>query len=348
MPFSFASGGGFLVPIFYLLCFIQYCPASPFVNSGFEKRHQLLTPYKFFNLSGSNQPENIVQRADGHLLVTVDTEPDLYQINPAFPQLGGPLLRFPSNYTSLFGIVQLKGDIFYVTACNYTGAPDYYGIKGTTSVFEIDLRRGINSYSWLVNIPEVGLLDGLALVNETAGLLVSGDGQSGKLYVIDVNSRTAKVVAESPLLEGIATAQNASLQHLGINGVKVYKGDMYFTNTAKGTFGKLPLDTTTGNPTGPPSILANYSTYTNDLTFGSNGDAFIMEPLIGVILRPFNTTPSNNQTRLLSRLPGGNSNLLSRTWGYKCTLYATFNGNPGGGVAFIDLGEKAKCKGRNE
>ncbi len=48
---------------------------------------------------------------------------------------------------------------------------------------------------------------------------------------------------------------------MGINGMKFYCGDIYFSNTVKGLYGMISIDRATGQPTGKPCLLANYGTY---------------------------------------------------------------------------------------
>ena len=157
-------------------------------------------------------------------------------------------------------------------------------------------------------------------------------------------NRTATAVQQSALLAGTSSAREAGLAHIGINGIKVFTHNMYFTNTAQGTYGEVPLDIETSQPVGSPSILANYSTLTDDLSFDAQGNAFISEPLHGILLRPANMTLTNNQTRLLIDLYGANSNACGRTVRDKCILHSTFDG-PTSGVARIDLAKAGVCKG---
>ena len=322
----------------------QLCTASPVFSST-----SLILATPFFYFPGGNQAENIKPRANGQILVTLNTVPELYQINPFRNQTGGIVHSF-EGYMSLFGIVELQTDVFYVAASNFTGAPDYYGFQGSVSIFEVDLRgiadptasQSAVKVSKIVDVPQAQLLDGFTVVNEPAGLIISGDAQTGMLYLIDVYKRTATAVLQDVLLQGTTTARAAGLAHIGINGAKVHNGDLYFTNTAKGTYGQVPLNIATGKPTGSPSILANYSTLTDDMSFDRDGNAFISEALFGVVLRPANTPPSNNHTRLLTELFGANSNAFGRTALDICTLYSTFDG-PTSGVARIDVGKEGFC-----
>ncbi|KAL9124768.1 MAG: hypothetical protein Q9217_005938, partial [Psora testacea] len=119
--------------------------------------------------------------------------------------------------------------------------------------------------SKIVDVPPAQLLDGFAAVNESARRLMSGDAQIGTLYLIDAQARTATAVLQDPLLKG--TSRDAA--------IKFRDGFLYFTNTAKGLYGKVSIDGTTGRPKGNPSII-------DHLSFDRFGNQFISEPLRGL------------------------------------------------------------------
>ncbi|KAL8745310.1 MAG: hypothetical protein Q9190_002544 [Brigantiaea leucoxantha] len=293
------------------------------------------------------QPENIRPRASGQLLVTINTgAPALYQVDPSRSQHGRILHQF-GGYQSLFGIVEPVPNVFYIIASNFSDAPDYYGFQGSTSIFQVNLSGVANPASRpgpkvtkVLDIPEAQLLDGLAVANADAGLLISGDAQTGTLYLIDVQRRTAKAVLQDELLKGTSDERAAALAHVGINGVKISGDTVYFTNTAKGTHGKVPIDRTTALPKGKPSVIADYTTYTDDLSFDRVGNQFISEPLFGVLLRPAKN--GDRETRLLTSLFGANANAFGRCTEDRCILYSTFNGNPSG-LARVDTRKFGFC-----
>lgn len=83
--------------------------------------------------------ENVAVRSNGHLLVTVASRPDLYQIDPTG---GAPLLvhTFP-QYISLLGIAEIESDVFAVVTGNVTLAT-LTSIQGTfSSCFVCDLTH---------------------------------------------------------------------------------------------------------------------------------------------------------------------------------------------------------------
>ena len=326
------------------------CTAAPIASPETQEHTALLLPATpFFYFPAGSSVENIRVRVSGQILVTLSTVPELYQIDPFGNQTGG-IVRSFGGYTSLFGIAELETDVFYIIASNFSGAPDNYGFQGTVSIFEVDLRgiadpttsESAVKICEIVDVPQAQLLDGFDVLNKSAGLLVTGDAQTGTLYLIDVHQRTATPVLQNELLEPTTNARAAGLAHIGINGLKVYKGHLYFTNTAKGTYAEVPLSLVTGKPEGSPSVIANYSTLTDDLSFDNGGNVFISEELVGVVLRPANTTALNNHTRVFSPLVGANANSFGRTAMDVCTLYSIFDG-PVPGVARIDAGKESFC-----
>ncbi|KAL9133454.1 MAG: hypothetical protein Q9175_005362 [Cornicularia normoerica] len=304
----------------------------------------------FFYLPDGKQAENMVIGSSGQVLVTFDTALELYQINPFHNQTGGIVYHF-EGYTSLFGIVEERIDIFYITGSNFSGPPDYYGHGCFVSIFEVNLRNvsdPIISQSAVkvlkvVDVPEAQLLDGLTIVNEPRGLLMSGDAQTGTLYLNDIHKHAARAVLQDELFNGTSQEVAAGLDHISINGLKFHDGDLYFTNTAKGLYCWVPIDNATGKPTARPSILSNYhGTYVDDFSFDSVGNRFISEDETGILLRPADITTAKNHTRLLTILSGADPNAFGRTAIDQCTLYATFAGTPVG-VASIDVRKEGFC-----
>ena len=324
--------------------------ASPIANGLHNKSSVTQLPAKpFYLFPNGKQAENIKVRSNGQILVTLDTAPELYQIDPSRNQTGGPAQHF-SGYSSLFGIVELIIDVFYVIASNFSGPPDYHGIEGSVSLFEVDLQdfpdptafESSVRVSKIVDVPEAQLLDGLAIVNQTEGLLISGDAPTGTLYLLDVKKRTVNAVCHDELLEGTSNSISAGLGHVGVNGLQFRNGVLFFTNTAKGLYGQIPIDSATGGITGEVSIIADYGTYVDDLSFDSLGNQFIAEDENGILLRPADATVANNRTRLLALLPGADSSAFGRTAYDRCTLYATYAGSISG-VASIDVGREGYC-----
>ncbi|MCJ1247043.1 hypothetical protein MMC30_004254 [Trapelia coarctata] len=338
----FNSGWAFAALAFCFSLLPHTCTASDLA----QRTPPQIPATPFYLFANGNQAENIRPRSSGQLLVTINSAAELYQINPFANQSGGLVHRF-DGYTSLFGIVELQPDLFYVTAGNYTGAPDYWGFAGTFSVFQVDLRgirdpttaQSAVQVSKVVDIPDAGLLDGFTVVNAKAGLLASGDAESGTIFLINVKKSTATAVYQDPILVGTATDRQSGLSHIGTNGLKMHGTDLYFTNTAKNTYGKIPLGCMSGKRNCGAGVIANYGTITDDFSFDNNGNAFISVPFQGIIFRP---ADSSAQSSLLTALFGANSNAFGRAGNDSCVLYSTFVGGTSG-VARIDTTGQGFC-----
>lgn len=341
------------LPYGFLMFFALHkdCTALALPGSQLHERDLLATPFFLFsNGPQPAQPENIKPRSNGQLLVTLNTVAELWQVDPFKTQTGNLVHSF-AGYQSLFGIVESSNDIYHIIASNFTGAPDYYGFQGSVSIFEVNLRGYQDSrltpnavrVSKVLDIPQAQLLDGLALIDGRAGLLMSGDAQTGVVYLINTQSRTSVAVLQSELLNGTATSRASGLAHVGINGIKYRDSKLYWTNTAKGLYGIIPLDPSNGMPTGSPSVLEDYGTFLDDLSFDDTGNQYISEPLNGILLRTADSTSTKPQTSLLAKLYGANSNALGVTAADKCVLYSTYNGAPGG-VARINVGLDGLCR----
>lgn len=238
-------------------------------------------PSIFYQFPKGKGIENFTVRPNGQLLVTLATDPEIYQVDPYHNQTGFVLHRF-EGYGSALGTAETQPDLFYVITGNYSTAK-VAGTKGTFSIWEVDLRKHDEPpcVSKVVDIPDAVALDGMATVNTHKGLIITGDSATGVLYLIDTKAKEVSHVFESPLLNR-TSASTEGIGALGINGIKVRGDNLYFTNFAQNFFGRLSLDTHTGVPSGTPKVVYNASTLLDDFTFNDKGDLFFTEDYFGV------------------------------------------------------------------
>ncbi|KAL2810110.1 hypothetical protein BJX63DRAFT_403206 [Aspergillus granulosus] len=78
-----------------------------------------------------------------------------------------------------------------------------------------------------------------------------------------------KAVATLP--DAFAAPTNASVP-IGINGLKIQNGYVYFTNTARGLFGRLPISED-GNRAGEVEVIS----LVNVARTGDNWDDFVLD-----------------------------------------------------------------------
>jgi sugar lactone lactonase YvrE len=74
----------------------------------------------------------------------------------------------------------------------------------------------------------------------------------------------------------------AAQQPVGVNGIKVHDGYLYFTNSGKGTLGRVPISTVSGVVTGPAEVLVS-GIQPDDFTIGRGGLAWIAQSAINTL-----------------------------------------------------------------
>ena len=251
--------------------------------------------------------------------------------------------EFP-GYLSSQGITETERDLFYIVMGNYTTAPVFSGQQGSYSLWELDLRRFLAPYknadervhaAKILDVPEAINLDAVVTVDREAGLLIADDTTTGILYLIDVKQRSYRQILQDPLFDR-KSVSTAGLDSIGIDGLEIHDGSLYFTNFAGGFFGKVPLDLASGTPTGPPSVVYNASTILDGIAFDAAGNTYITQSLDGVLFLDNAFQPP--RPSLVANLPGCNSCLFGRKPRNKGFLYLTFfdMANNSSGLAMID------------
>jgi len=222
--------------------------------------------------------ENLAIRQNGQILVTVLSAPELYQVDPFHTNSPPTLIhRFPGAM-GLLGIVELQRDVFYVIAGNLS-VVTLSTINGSYSVWKVEMGSGkvldgtIDPpaiVSKVVDIPEGVLLNGMAVLNKSRGLVVIGDAGAGQVFTLDVETGKYSKTIDDP-----TTKPTPALQ-LGINGLKVRDGYLYYTSSAQAVFNRIPINGADGSPAGPAEAVAT-SIFGDDFSFDPAGNAYIAQ-----------------------------------------------------------------------
>ncbi|KAI8818277.1 uncharacterized protein EV422DRAFT_177033 [Fimicolochytrium jonesii] len=280
--------------------------------------------------------ENIAVRANGKLLVTT-LLPDaaLYQVDPFHPHQKPVLV---ANFTSAtasgaFGIAELSKDYFFVATSNWTNNET----AQPNTVWKINMAKfdvaphGKRHIEKVIDISDAGaLINGVTALDKRAGTLLLGDSNQGCVYALDTVARSYKKVQDHASMKAVP---DSALQ-IGINGIHVWNGALYFTNTDQTTLTKVAI-AKDGTAAGPYELVATLHTIVDDLAIGQNGDAYI-------------TTGPTNSIELVQpdgsvrRIAGGNANStlfagttaaqFGRIAGDRTVLYVTTNGGLAAGT----------------
>ncbi|KKY30293.1 hypothetical protein UCDDA912_g09769 [Diaporthe ampelina] len=256
LPLS-ASAQGAVGPI--SSCLNQNDPSLPL---------QSRTIFQFGPGNDATFLENIASRANGDLLVTMAVpQSNVFAIqNPmtSCPTMV-PVFQVPgSNGTHGITEIANRPDVFALVAGNISlsGNPAN-GVLGSNSVWELDLRTsgsaagagprtGVDpdpscppalplevTARKIADLPMAPRLNGLAAVPGTSAVLV-GDSQLGVAFRVDTATGAVTTALDVPEMKPVPGAGSAD-DALGLNGMKVRGGALYFTTAASRTAYRIAI-----------------------------------------------------------------------------------------------------------
>ncbi|KAK2809908.1 hypothetical protein FQN50_003320 [Emmonsiellopsis sp. PD_5] len=215
--------------------------------------------------------ENIAVRANGNLLVTYVTQPELYEIDPFTPTARANLIHtFPENH-GVYGIEEIGEDVFAVATQIYdymTGQP----VVGSGTVWRVDMGAE-GETGEIATIPEAqfpngltGLRSGGASAAAASAALVS-DSLVGCVWKVDLLG--------SGVVEKILDLESMHMGDMppGINGILVQGNMLYYTNMGTGVFYSLPLKED-GSADGEPTVIAE-GIQGDDFDIDGDGNVYI-------------------------------------------------------------------------
>ncbi|KAJ7150465.1 hypothetical protein C8R43DRAFT_824369, partial [Mycena crocata] len=228
--------------------------------------------------------ENIAVRPCNKLLLTSVTSPILNTFDPA--ATNGTLTEvftFP-NSTGATGIVEYQPDVYAVVASKLDVATRR-AEAGSVAIWRIDLTGRTPHITKVGQIPESTMINGLAAVPGHPDLVLAADSAVGAVYQISMRTGDARIT-----IQDAAMAPNPALNELGINGLHVDGGALYFTNSQQGTFARVPITVDAGvvRSVGAVEILTRVEEtgqQFDDFTFNGQGRAWVAREPDSLILQ---------------------------------------------------------------
>lgn len=221
-------------------------------------------------------PEALAFRSNGKLLVNLlAPEASIYQIDVA----SGCAQRVTTilNITSLYGLVEMQPDQFDVAGGRINLRESTREI-GSFAVWHLNMSlfddTGRSDTSKISDFPNA-TLNGMSASGVDAGLILATDSTNGVIYRLNVYTGENEIVIDDPVLK---IPNNATVS-LGPNGIDVRNGYLYATNTAAGTFNRVPIDPT-GMQTAPGEVLARNAGRIpggDEWSFDAEGNAWVGE-----------------------------------------------------------------------
>lgn len=170
--------------------------------------------------------------------------------------------------------------IFYVAGGNFNCAA-YKNEPGTYLVWEIDLSRldasggGEANVREICAIPESGLLNGMCLAPSVGAILIA-DSEVGCVWRVEVGSGAYEKVLD---MEEMKPLKPPGL-NIGINGIKVRDGWLYWSNTGKKTFSRVGIDEE--KQVGDVEVLVR-DCLVDDFCFDKNGNAWLATNVLNTV-----------------------------------------------------------------
>jgi hypothetical protein len=225
---------------------------------------QLAPPRTIYQFPKPTWIENIIATRSGPLLVTLINPGEVHVVDPATNS--SSFVSSFANLNATLGITEFAPDVFAVVAGNFTWSTVTTD-PGSYSVWKLDLRNGTSysSVSKIVDIPESRLLNGMAAVDDNT-LLISDSG-IGHVVKVDIAAGTYSVAIDHPSMKPVIGTH----LDLGINGLKINGGYLYFTSSGLNTVMRVPIDKT-GAVVGEYQTLAsNYTAFLDDCAVTDDG-----------------------------------------------------------------------------
>ncbi|KAE8363786.1 hypothetical protein BDV27DRAFT_145864 [Aspergillus caelatus] len=216
----------------YIISFYIYLSLALAVPTSLSPR--LRDVYQFPN---GTWLENIAVRSNGNVLVTAFNKAQLWEINP-FNGTNSRHARLIHQFQypgTLTGITEIDQDVFVTIASN--------------SLCKVDLRMPepvVNSIN--ITIP-AGTLNGMATLNDSS--LAISDSSLGLIWRVDIERGIYDI-----MIRDNTTATSTALgPRLGVNGLRVLDGYLYYVNSPQRSFYRVRLDES-GRINGQPETVA--------------------------------------------------------------------------------------------
>lgn len=214
--------------------------------------------------------ENIAVRANGNLLVTLVNVPEIWEVMPS-AQTGDSEARLVHHFTGetmATGIAELSPDVFAVITPN--------------SVWKVHLNEDREKSPVRLATLPAGNLNGMATLSHEAGRVAISDSEAGLVWGLDTHSGNYSVILRDETMA--ANTKEGPL--LGINGLKLHGGYVYYVNTPERIFCRIPINTTTGHALGPHEVITQ-GVLADDFAISPQGVAYLAGLRDNIVTRVF-------------------------------------------------------------
>ncbi|KZP21489.1 hypothetical protein FIBSPDRAFT_1020155 [Athelia psychrophila] len=265
-------------------------------------------------LPNGSWAENLAVRSNGQLLVTLATAPELYEIDTAGSHKTQLVAQFPAA-TGLLGITEIQHDVFAVVAGSLS-------LPGSFSVWKVDVNPTPAKSTKIADVLPAVFLNGATTLNENGSAILVADSAAGMIYRVDTETGNYAVVLDDPTMK---IAANATIP-VGINGLHIRRGYLYYTSSTQGLFARVPIHAD-GTPAGAAEVIA-HNGFDDDFVFDRAGNAYVATNADNTVQK---ITPAGNVTVVAGSVnstlvAGSTAAQFGRTAADSSVLYVTKDG----------------------
>ncbi|KAK6201895.1 hypothetical protein LQW54_009209 [Pestalotiopsis sp. IQ-011] len=231
--------------------------------------------YQFPNLG--DWAENIAVRPNGDLLVTLlGLEPQLWQIPQPWTDAPAAALvhTFPSDLYGLVGIAETRPDVFVLAGISLTD-------PSISSVWEVIFEGdgGNATTRKIADVPGAVVLNGVAAVpscSTSPAVVLIADSMAGLVWRVDTWTGAVSTGVQVPQMAPLGNATSA--QNIGINGIKIRDGYLYFDNSYAAAVYRVQIDgdgfVAAGAVVETVAVISD-ETFLDDFVFDASGNIYI-------------------------------------------------------------------------
>lgn len=227
-----------------------------------------LTATQLFQFSNKSVfVENLAVRPNGNLLLTTFSDNNIYTLDPAAKKPVPQIIAQVPGSTGLTGIVEVAQDIYAISAGVVNDTETSFQ-PGTSKVALVNMRDCPNAASVKIaaRVPNAGILNGMASLPKHENIILSADSKTGRIYRVNTSNGTVDIAFQD---DRLTPGPKPKLIPLGINGIKVFNGYLYLTNSEQRFVGRIKINefgNKSGNleiittlPPDPPKFLDDFS-----------------------------------------------------------------------------------------
>ncbi|KAK1750494.1 hypothetical protein QBC47DRAFT_393582 [Echria macrotheca] len=216
--------------------------------------------------------ENFNVLPNGHLLVTTLSSSDVFTVDPDAPSPQPEKVVTLEGSKLLFGVTPLANGLYAISGGAASAIPNRYE-DSKIHIISLASKSAIDS----ISVPDVEFLNGLVTLPKRPHVILGADSFGGRIVRIDTHTRETTIAWAH---ESLGWGTNSTGFQLGVNGIRIRDGYLYFSNARLGTFSRIRIDDD-GKIIGKPKVIAylpgleDGAHLFDDFDFDREGNAYV-------------------------------------------------------------------------